>query len=60
MSGRKTPVPPALTPAALFEYFEGLINSARQRATAAVNHELSMLYWRIDRHADAKVDAVEA
>ena len=54
----KTPtptVPPALAPLTLLGDIQSLIDAARQRATAAVNSELSMLYWRIGQRIHAQV-----
>jgi predicted nuclease of restriction endonuclease-like (RecB) superfamily len=40
---------------ALLGDIKGLIEAARQRATAAVNSELSMLYWRIGQRIHTQV-----
>jgi hypothetical protein len=36
-----------LTPSALLDEVRGLINSARERAAAEVNAELTLLYWQV-------------
>jgi hypothetical protein len=44
-NARERRKPPA--PDALLGDIRALIDAARQRAVAAVNHELTMLFWRI-------------
>lgn len=43
------------TPTALLAEVRRLIDAARQRATVAVNAELTRLYWQIGRRLDAKL-----
>ncbi|MFM0077078.1 PDDEXK nuclease domain-containing protein [Paraburkholderia sediminicola] len=45
----------ALTPIPLLNEVRELIDSARERAAAAVNAELSLLYWRIGHRIRAEV-----
>lgn len=45
----------ALTPALLLNEVRLLIDSARERAAAAVNAELTLLYWRVGRCIRAEV-----
>jgi predicted nuclease of restriction endonuclease-like (RecB) superfamily len=45
----------ALTPASLLKEVRLLIDSARERAAAAVNAELTLLYWRVGRCISAEV-----
>ncbi|MBB5498687.1 YhcG family protein [Paraburkholderia sp. MM5384-R2] len=45
----------ALTPAPLLNEVRVLIDSARERTAAAVNAELSLLYWRVGRCIRAEV-----
>lgn len=45
----------ALTPTPLLNEVRNLIDSARERAAAAVNAELSLLYWRIGHRIRAEV-----
>lgn len=49
MSKRKTPasIPASATPQALLGDIRALIESSRRRATAVVNSELTLLFWRI-------------
>ena len=49
----KKPVAPLATP--LLEEIRSTIESARQRATATVNAELTLLYWRIGQRVRAHV-----
>lgn len=44
-----------LNPSPLFHEIKTLIDSARQRATVAVNIELTLLYWRVGQRIHAKV-----
>lgn len=55
MSRSKTSASPAATPGALLGDIRSLIDAARRRATAAVNSELSMLYWRIGQRIHIQV-----
>lgn len=55
MSKRSTPVSIGRMPAALLGGIRELIDAARQRVTAAVNSELSMLYWRIGQRIHTQV-----
>jgi predicted nuclease of restriction endonuclease-like (RecB) superfamily len=45
----------ALTPVPLLDEVRHLIDSARERAAAAVNAELTLLYWRVGRCIHAEV-----
>jgi predicted nuclease of restriction endonuclease-like (RecB) superfamily len=45
----------ALTPASLLNEVRLLIDSARERTAAAVNAELTLLYWRVGRCIHAEV-----
>ncbi|HIJ91583.1 MAG: DUF1016 N-terminal domain-containing protein [Desulfobulbaceae bacterium] len=47
----------AKTPKAipLFHEIKTLIDSARQRATVAVNAELTLLYWQVGQRINAEV-----
>jgi hypothetical protein len=45
----------SLTPTPLLNEVRDLIDSARERAAAAVNAELSLLYWRIGHRIRAEV-----
>ena len=45
----------ALTPALLLNEVRLLIDSARERTAAAVNAELTLLYWRVGRCIHAEV-----
>ncbi|WP_345797184.1 PDDEXK nuclease domain-containing protein [Castellaniella sp. MT123] len=55
MTRIKTPASPAAAPGALLGDIRSLIDAARRRATAAVNSELSMLYWRIGQRIHTQV-----
>jgi hypothetical protein len=48
-----------LIPEAFLAEIRGLIESARQRATAAVNSELTLMFWRIGRRIHMEVLAGE-
>ncbi|MFC8751463.1 PDDEXK nuclease domain-containing protein [Pseudomonas oryzihabitans] len=55
MTRIKTPASPVAAPGALLGDIRSLIDAARRRATAAVNSELSMLYWRIGQRIHTQV-----
>lgn len=55
MSRGKTSPSLAAMPAALLGDIRSLIDTARRRATATVNSELSMLYWRIGQRIHMQV-----
>ncbi|MFM5701044.1 PDDEXK nuclease domain-containing protein [Aeromonas caviae] len=54
MTRRKVSVSP-VAPTALLGEIRTLIEAARQRATSAVNSELTMLYWRIGQRIHTQV-----
>jgi predicted nuclease of restriction endonuclease-like (RecB) superfamily len=56
---KKSESPSALIPQALLGEIRSLIESARQRATATVNSELTLLFWRIGRRIHVEVLAGE-
>lgn len=55
MTRRKMPAPSVPASGVLLGDIRALIDAARQRATVAVNSELSMLYWRIGQRIHTQV-----
>lgn len=55
MNRRKTAVQLAEAPSALLGDIRALIEAARQRATSAVNSELTMLYWRVGQRIHTQI-----
>jgi predicted nuclease of restriction endonuclease-like (RecB) superfamily len=55
MTGRKAPPVSIPAPAALLGDIRELIEAARRHATAAVNSELTMLFWRIGHRIHTQV-----
>lgn len=55
MSSRRPPARRGRVPAALLGDIRAMIDAARQRATAAVNSELTLLFWRIGRRIHTEV-----
>lgn len=54
--GRRNNVPPLPeAPQALVGDIRALIEAARERATSAVNGELTMLYWRVGRRIHTQI-----
>jgi len=47
--------PASVTPLALLGDIRGLIDSARTRAAAAVNSELTLLYWRVGQRIHTEI-----
>jgi predicted nuclease of restriction endonuclease-like (RecB) superfamily len=55
MSGRKKTVASMAVPMALLGDIRHLIDSARERAAAAINIELTLLYWRIGNRIHTQI-----